>query len=152
VRTQDVPRLIAKMDPSCLTGEGGGAAPIDRRELAWCIAFDEDGNIASCERIAEGTRNRVNVPLPRMLAVPIRRGVQRLALVHSHPGGSLHVSAEDRDLTRSAVEAAATCGMILTDSYIITPNGQARSLVEAGVLAPLPLLRVSRTSSTIAAN
>lgn len=137
----NVGRLIGQYDPTALTVDAAGSAPIDRQELVWCAALDPRDRVKdrAFVRIAQGGVSEAEVHLVPLLHVPIMVMADRMLLVHSHPTGDLTISEDDRHLTRAVLNAAATCGITLVDHLIVAPDGRSVSLVAAGVLAPLPV-------------
>lgn len=138
---REVPRWIARWDAAALTVERDLPclpAPIERSELVWSVPLDADDQARGCVRVAQGSENRVHLALPAFLAVPLAAQSERVALVHSHPSGSLAVSEEDKQLTRSVLIAATACGLTLVDHVVVTPNGGTFSFVEGGILEAAP--------------
>ncbi len=137
----NVGRLIGQYDPTALTVDATGSAPIDRQELVWCAALDPRDRIKgrAFVRISMGGVSVVDVHLVPLLHVPIVALADRMLLVHSHPTGDLTVSDEDRRLTQTVVNAAATVGVTMVDHVIVAPDGRSVSMVAAGMLAPVPV-------------
>jgi len=117
--------LIAHYDPQ--------AVPlIARQEMVWVAALDGQG-VRDLKRVAQGGCTRVNVHLAPLLAVPLVAGVDRFTMIHNHPSGSLGVSANDRALTQTVLNAATACGLTMVDHIILGWPGSA-SLVALGIL------------------
>lgn len=137
MKPREVPRIIAKYDGAALIvdpKQPGFPAPIDRYEIAWVIALSAADEVRACQRVGQGGHSGVDVPLPVVLSVPLLAHVDRFVLVHSHPAGTLIVSEPDKALTRTVLTAATDCGLSLVDHVIVTPSGDAVSLVAMGIL------------------
>lgn len=135
----NVTELIARYDPRVLLGMGDEPAPIETNEIAWAIPQDVYDRPLTMTRVAVGTGSWVHVPLPKLLRAVLVTGAGRFALAHSHPSGDLTMSEQDRRLTRVVLNAATSCGLVLTDHYIVSPYGTQVSLVDAGALQAAPI-------------
>lgn len=73
--------------------------------------------------IQEGTIDRAAVYPRRIVEEAIARHSASVILVHNHPSGQPEPSPEDRELTRSIVEAARTIDLRILDHIIVGKEG-----------------------------
>lgn len=105
----------------------------EAQEVVIVAALDESG-VRNVVEVARGDYHRVRLPLPAMLAVPLLAGTGWFVIAHNHPSGRLIPSQHDYDLTKSVINVANACGLILHDHLIFGPAGQYLSLRAAHVL------------------
>jgi DNA repair protein RadC len=55
-------------------------------------------------------------------------------LLHNHPGGSLHPSLPDRQVTQKLVDGAKLLGLKILDHMIVTEGGKYSSFKELGIM------------------
>ena len=55
-------------------------------------------------------------------------------LLHNHPGGSLHPSLPDRQVTQKLVDGAKLLGLKIIDHMIVTEGGKYSSFKELGIM------------------
>lgn len=144
MRENGIGRVIARYDPTALTVDPlhpDLPAPIDRSEMAWAVAIDAADQVKACVRIAQGGSRHVEVSIPAFLSAILIAHCEWAILVHNHPGRSLTISHQDKELTRQIIEATALCGITLVDHYVISPDGREVSLVAAGIMTPAPITK-----------
>jgi DNA repair protein RadC len=73
--------------------------------------------------IQEGTVDRAVIYPRRIVEEAIGRHAASVILVHNHPSGHSEPSPEDRELTRSIVEAARTIDLRVLDHVIVGKEG-----------------------------
>ncbi len=73
--------------------------------------------------IQEGTVDRAVIYPRRIVEEAIARHAASVILVHNHPSGQSEPSPEDRELTRSIVEAARTIDLRVLDHVIVGKEG-----------------------------
>lgn len=91
------------------------------QETMWVLAFDVQGNLRKVSRVAQGSYDSVDVPIPAIITAVATAAADRFWLVHNHPGGSASPSPADVDLTEKVLRAANICGMRMEDHLIIAP-------------------------------
>jgi len=55
-------------------------------------------------------------------------------LLHNHPGGSLHPSLPDQQVTQRLVDGAKILGLKILDHMIVTEGGKYSSFRELGIM------------------
>jgi DNA repair protein RadC len=73
--------------------------------------------------IQEGTVDRAVIYPRRIIEEAIARHAASVILVHNHPSGHSEPSPEDRELTRSIVEAARTIDLRVLDHVVVGKEG-----------------------------
>jgi DNA repair protein RadC len=95
------------------------------------------GELCLAER---GCRTHVNVDPREFFARLLSLRPRAFILVHNHPGGSLHASEEDIDLTERMERTAAALGVRLLGHWIVTSESQVwidpRPRISKGVVYP----------------
>lgn len=104
------------------------------QETVWVLAYDTQGSLRRVSRIAQGSYDTVDVPIPAIITAVALAAADRFWLVHNHPGGSVSPSPADVDLTAKVLNAANTCGMRMEDHLIIAPPDQVFSFREARLI------------------
>lgn len=104
------------------------------QETMWVLAFDVQGNLRKISRVAQGSYDSVDVPIPAIITAVAMAAADRFWLVHNHPGGSASPSPADVDLTEKVLNAANTCGMRMEDHLIIAPPNQVFSFRRAHLI------------------
>ncbi len=83
--------------------------------------------------IQEGTVDRAAIYPRRIVEEALSRHAASIIFVHNHPSGDSEPSPEDRQLTRSLVEAARTIDLRVLDHIVVGKDGYC-SFVERGLL------------------
>ena len=73
--------------------------------------------------IQEGTVDRAVIYPRRMVEEALARHAAGVILVHNHPSGDSEPSPEDKQLTRSLVDAARTIDLRVLDHIIVGKEG-----------------------------
>lgn len=94
-------------------------------EEFWAIYLNSRGKVIWKQRIAEGGLNSTTVDMRKLFAPAIEHRAIAMAVAHNHPSGSLNPSSNDRNLTRSIIEAGKILNVKIVDHVIVavTPNG-----------------------------
>jgi DNA repair protein RadC len=92
-------------------------------EAFMVIFLNTKNKVLDSKVIQEGTVDRAVIYPRRIVEEAISRHAASLILVHNHPSGHSDPSPEDRDLTRSIVEAARTIDLRVLDHVIVGKEG-----------------------------
>jgi DNA repair protein RadC len=112
---------------------------LDHEEL-WVLALDGRHGLRAARRVASGGIHGLHVTTRDPLRVALREAASAFVLVHNHPSGDPTPSDEDVAFTHAVVEGAAAIGTPMLD-HVIVARRRATSMLDAGLLAPLPAPR-----------
>lgn len=104
------------------------------QETVWVLAYDVQGNLRKVSRVAQGSYDAVDVPIPAIITAVATAAADRFWLVHNHPGGNPTPSPADIDLTEKVLNAANVCGMRMEDHLIIAPPDRVFSFRSARLM------------------
>jgi len=93
------------------------------RESFMVIFLNTKNRVLSQEIIHEGTVDRAIIYPRRIVEEALARHAASLIFVHNHPSGDAEPSPEDKQLTRSLVEAASTIDLRVLDHIIVGKEG-----------------------------
>jgi len=105
-------------------------------EVFMVIFLNAKNKVLDHQIIHEGTVDRAVIYPRRIVEESLARHAAALILVHNHPSGDFEPSAEDKQLTRSLVEAARTIDLRILDHIIVGKEGYF-SFVEGRLLQDL---------------
>ncbi len=103
-------------------------------EVFMVIFLNAKNKVLEHQIIHEGTVDRAVVYPRRIIEEALARHSAGLILVHNHPSGDSEPSPEDKQLTRSLIEAARTIDLRILDHIIVGKDGYC-SFVERHLLA-----------------
>ncbi len=86
------------------------------------------------ERLQEGDIDRAVVYPRQILTEALNRKASGLVFAHNHPSGKAEPSQEDRILTQSLIQSAASIGIHVVDHLIIAREGSCFSFRRAGLI------------------
>jgi hypothetical protein len=89
------------------------------QEVFWVVLFDTHMYVRGVGEITRGARDRVQVPIPDVIRLPVLDGATAFAIVHTHPSGSAKPSEADRQITKLIEKAGDTIGIPLFDHLVI---------------------------------
>jgi DNA repair protein RadC len=92
-------------------------------EAFMVIFLNTKNKVLDYKLLQEGTVDRAVIYPRRIVEEAIARHAASLILVHNHPSGQSDPSPEDRELTRSIVEAARTIDLRVLDHVIVGKEG-----------------------------
>ena len=92
-------------------------------EAFMVIYLNVKNRVLDHEIINEGTVDRAIVYPRRIVEHALAHHAAGLILVHNHPSGDPSPSAEDRQLTRSIIEAARTMDIKVLDHIVVGKSG-----------------------------
>jgi DNA repair protein RadC len=92
-------------------------------EAFMVIFLNTKNKVLDYKVIQEGTVDRAVIYPRRIVEEAIGRHAASVILVHNHPSGHSEPSPEDRELTRSIVEAARTIDLRVLDHVIVGKEG-----------------------------
>lgn len=92
-------------------------------EAFMVIFLNTKNKILDFKVIQEGTVDRAVIYPRRIVEEAIGRHAAGVILVHNHPSGQSEPSPEDRELTRSIIEAARTIDLRVLDHIIVGKEG-----------------------------
>jgi len=102
-------------------------------EVFYLLCMDKQHRITRPELICEGTIDETPA-YPRLIVeAAIRHKAQCVILVHNHPGGSLHPSAADIEVTKKLVTVLNAIDINVMD-HIIVAGDQYLSLADRGLM------------------
>ncbi|MDO5017314.1 MAG: DNA repair protein RadC [Porphyromonas sp.] len=92
-------------------------------EELWLILLNQQMVTRRKIRIAVGGISSSTADIRVMLSTALRLEAPSLALVHNHPGGSLHPSSDDDSVTERLFQSCRMVGINMVDHLIFTDNG-----------------------------
>ncbi len=92
-------------------------------EAFMIIFLNTKNKVLDYKVLHEGTIDRAVIYPRRMVEEALGRHASGIILVHNHPSGDTGPSAEDKQLTRSLIEAARTIDLRVLDHIIIGKEG-----------------------------
>ncbi|MFO0686917.1 MAG: JAB domain-containing protein [Sandaracinus sp.] len=107
-----------------------GAHPM---ESLWVIGVSAKNTPRVVHCVARGGVESCAVAVRDILRVPVLNACPAFIVVHNHPSGDPHPSADDLMLTERVVRAAELLGVRMLDHVIVAANGYA-SFLDAGLL------------------
>lgn len=93
------------------------------QECLLVIMFDTQLYVRGVSVVARGARDRVAVPIPDVLRLPLMDGATAFAVAHNHPSGSPTPSQADEHLTTSLRKAAEAVNVDLFDHIVVGADG-----------------------------
>ncbi len=92
-------------------------------EAFMLIFLNTKNKVLDYKVLQEGTVDRAVIYPRRMIEEALARHAAGIILVHNHPSGDAGPSPEDKQLTRSLVEAARTIDLRILDHIIVGKEG-----------------------------
>ncbi|MDH7500318.1 MAG: DNA repair protein RadC [candidate division NC10 bacterium] len=102
-------------------------------EAFMVIFVNAKNGVINHQILQEGTVNQAIIYPRRIVEEALSRHASGLILVHNHPSGEIHPSAEDRRLTRDLIEATRALDVRILDHLIVGKDGYF-SFAESGFL------------------
>ena len=101
-------------------------ADLDHEEF-WGIYLSNRNKVLGRQRISMGGQTNVSVDTRILFRGAIERKAVSVMVAHNHPSGSLKASMEDKNLTRTLIDAGKILDIKLMEHIIIgiSPSGQA---------------------------
>jgi DNA repair protein RadC len=93
------------------------------QEVLIVIMFDTHLLVRGVGVLARGARDRVSVPIPDVLRLPLVNGATAFAVAHNHPSGSPTPSQADEHLTKALLEASKAVNVDLFDHIVVGADG-----------------------------
>lgn len=91
-------------------------------EVMMLVCLNGKGQIISCDRIAEGTINAVDVSIRKIVEEALRCRSSAVLIAHNHPSGLSGPSQEDLAFTASLKKALDLIDIRLLDHIIVAEN------------------------------
>lgn len=88
-------------------------------ETVYLLCLDSSLNKIACEKMADGTITRANVPVKKVVSCLLRHNASRVVLAHNHPRGEARPSSEDLLATRNMVSALRLLDVELVDHVVV---------------------------------
>jgi DNA repair protein RadC len=92
-------------------------------EAFMVIFLNTKNKVLDYKVLQEGTVDRAVIYPRRMVEEALARHAAGVILIHNHPSGDSAPSPEDKQLTRSLVEAARTIDLRVLDHIIVGKEG-----------------------------
>lgn len=102
-------------------------------EAFMVIFLNTKNRVLDYKVIQEGTVDRAAIYPRRIVEEALGHHAASIIFVHNHPSGDSEPSPEDRQLTRSLIEAARTIDLRVLDHIVVGKDGYC-SFVERGLL------------------
>ncbi len=102
-------------------------------EAFMVVFLNAKNRVLDYEILQEGTVDRAVIYPRRIIEKALSRHAAGIIFVHNHPSGDAQPSPEDKQLTRSLVDAARTIDLRVLDHLIVGKEGYC-SFVESGLL------------------
>ena len=106
------------------TANEAGAYALDlfvgnTKEHFYVLSLDSQRRLNNVSLVSLGTVDEAAVYAREIVRVIIQNNATCIILAHNHPGGTLHPSAADREVTRIIVEGLAFIGVKVLDHIIV---------------------------------
>ena len=88
-------------------------------ETVYLLSFDEKSRIIGCDKVCDGTINRLGIIPRKLLEIANRRGAKKVIIAHNHPGGIAEPSREDVSASVAVIDAFSSFGIELSKNYIV---------------------------------
>lgn len=89
------------------------------QEVFYALSVDTQMFPRAISEIVRGGRDRVSIPMPDVLRVPLVVGATGIFVAHNHPSGYPRPSEADKSLTKSIREACEKAGIEFRDHLVI---------------------------------
>ncbi len=106
---------------------------LDLKECFWVLCLTNANRLTSISQLFIGSTTGVNVSTKEILQVALKTNSTALIVAHSHPSGSLKISATDKKHTNRLKRACRLLDITLLDHLIITSESFV-SLAQEGIL------------------
>ncbi|NDO46798.1 DNA repair protein RadC [Clostridium sp. MD294] len=121
--------------------EKGGQYAVDwlkyeTTEKFYMFCLDAGANLIKVVNVAEGSQSRVQVELTTVVREALFCKATSVIFAHNHPGGTLHPSSSDIELTIRLIEGLNTVNIYVTD-HVIVAKDQYFSFVKEGIMKQL---------------
>lgn len=121
--------------------EKGGQYAVDwlkyeTTEKFYMFCLDAGANLIKVVNLAQGSQSRVQVELTTVVREALFCKASSVIFAHNHPGGTLHPSNPDIELTVRLIEALNTMNIYVTD-HIIVAKDKYFSFVQEGIMKQL---------------
>jgi DNA repair protein RadC len=107
----DNPKKIAQLVQEHLATED--------QEVFLVVLLDSQMQVRGITELARGARDRVAIPIPDVLRLPLIEGATAFIVVHNHPSGRTDPSEADKLVTEAIAKAGKTVGVPLLDHVIV---------------------------------
>ena len=106
-----------------------------RAEEVFCVVCcDSRHRINGIFEVFRGGMTESSVYPPEIFKRALLSNSPVMFLLHNHPGGSLHPSLPDQQVTQRLVDGAKILGMRILDHMIINDEGKYSSFKEMGIM------------------
>ncbi|MDE7394575.1 MAG: hypothetical protein K2M95_00430 [Clostridiales bacterium] len=89
-----------------------------RKEQLLMASLTLNNSVIQVNEVASGTVDAANVDVMKILRIADRNGAKKIVLAHNHPGGTMHFSTSDIELTSQVVTACFITGIYFIDHLI----------------------------------
>jgi DNA repair protein RadC len=93
------------------------------KEVFQVIYLNNANKIIEAEQLFQGTVDRSAIHPREVIAAALKHNATRLIFAHNHPGGSLHPSSDDKEITGRLKSACSAVGIEVLDHIIVTGDG-----------------------------
>jgi len=122
------------LDSSSKAGEYAVSLFIGRTyEALYVICLDSQSRLNHAKLVHEGTINEVTVYPRLVVETALRHKANSVILAHNHPGGTLHPSKADIEMTKRVIVALEAISISVMD-HIIVAGDKYVSFAEKGLL------------------
>ncbi len=104
-------------------------------EQVWVIALDHHNRFLGKRLAAQGGLHGCALRARDVLRIALDLNASSFVLVHNHPSGDVHPSAEDLTVTRTLADSACVLGIPLVDHVIVGSTGYT-SFADLGLMKP----------------
>jgi DNA repair protein RadC len=106
-----------------------------RAEEVFCVVCcDSRHRINGIFEVFRGGMTESPVHPPEIFKRALLSNSPVMFLLHNHPGGSLHPSLPDQQVTKRLVDGAKILGLKILDHMIVTEGGNYSSFKELGIM------------------
>ena len=105
----------------------------EKDEVIYQLCLDRKGQLLACKRLGEGSADRADLSLRKLVENALLTSASAVILSHNHPSGIALPSQQDYVTTERAKDALDTIGVPLVD-HIIVADGDFVSMADSGLL------------------
>jgi DNA repair protein RadC len=89
-------------------------------EVFYLVVLNVHNQVSSIEVVEEGCASHVSINIPKLIRMILNHNASGVILCHNHPGGSVHPSYSDIEITKNIKSILSKLHIKLVDSLIIT--------------------------------
>jgi RadC-like JAB domain len=93
------------------------------QEVFIVLLLDVHNQVLGISELSRGARDRVMVPVPDVLRLPLVDGATGFVVAHNHPSGKIKPSQADKEVTKALKQGADAVNVLFIDHIIVGADG-----------------------------